>query len=72
MELQMLRNTRPINMLGLPSISVPCGLTGAGLPIGLQICGRPGAETSVLALARAYERAAAWREIKPYTHSSTS
>ena len=72
MELQMLHNTRPINMLGLPSISVPCGLTGAGLPIGLQICGRPGAETSVLALARAYERAVAWREIRPYTHSSTS
>jgi aspartyl-tRNA(Asn)/glutamyl-tRNA(Gln) amidotransferase subunit A len=65
MELQMLHNTRPINMLGLPTISVPCGFTAARLPIGLQISGRPGAEAGVLRLAHAYERAAGWRKIKP-------
>lgn len=53
-----LRNTRPFNVLGLPTISVPCGRTNAGLPIGLQISGAPGADTTVLALAAAYERAA--------------
>jgi aspartyl-tRNA(Asn)/glutamyl-tRNA(Gln) amidotransferase subunit A len=51
-----LRNTRPFNVLGWPTISVPCGQTSAGLPIGLQISGPPGGETAVLGLARAYER----------------
>ncbi len=68
MELQMLHNTRPVNMLGLPTISVPCGFSAARLPIGLQISGRPGAEAGVLRLAHAYERAAGWRQIKPSTH----
>jgi aspartyl-tRNA(Asn)/glutamyl-tRNA(Gln) amidotransferase subunit A len=69
MELQMLHNTRPINLLGLPTISVPCGFTAARLPIGLQISGPPGAEANVLRLAHAYERAAGWGKIKPSTHS---
>jgi aspartyl-tRNA(Asn)/glutamyl-tRNA(Gln) amidotransferase subunit A len=68
MELQMLHNTRPINLLGLPTISIPCGFTAARLPIGLQISGRPGAEANVLRLAHAYERAAGWGKIKPSTH----
>src|SRR5207302_8831818 len=38
-ELLMLRNTRPFNVLGAPAISVPCGFTAEGLPIGLQIAG---------------------------------
>ena len=50
-----LRNTRPFNVLGLPAISVPCGRTSAGLPIGLQITGAPGEDARVLALAAAYE-----------------
>ncbi len=53
-----LRNTRPFNVLGWPAISVPCGRTREGLPIGLQIAGAPGAEAMVVALAAAYERAA--------------
>jgi Asp-tRNA(Asn)/Glu-tRNA(Gln) amidotransferase A subunit family amidase len=56
-ELEMLRNTRPINMFGLPAISVPCGFTCDGLPIGLQIIGAAGAESTVLQLAHAYEQA---------------
>jgi aspartyl-tRNA(Asn)/glutamyl-tRNA(Gln) amidotransferase subunit A len=56
-ELIMLRNTRPFNVLGLPAISVPCGRTAAGLPVGLQIAAAPGREDMVVALAQAYERA---------------
>jgi aspartyl-tRNA(Asn)/glutamyl-tRNA(Gln) amidotransferase subunit A len=51
-----LRNTRPFNVLGWPTISVPCGQTNEGLPIGLQMSGPPGAEATLLALAEAYER----------------
>ncbi len=51
-----LRNTRAFNVLGWPTISIPCGRTSAGLPIGLQITGAPGAEATVLSLAAAYER----------------
>ena len=60
-ELVMLRNTRPFNVLGLPAISVPCGLTSAGLPVGLQIAGPPGGEAQVLAFARRFEKAQATR-----------
>ncbi len=56
-ELLLLRNTRPFNILGLPAISVPCGFTRAGLPVGLQIAGPPGGEARVLQLAHAYEQA---------------
>ena len=53
-----LRNTRPFNVLGWPTISVPCGRTREGLPIGLQISGAPGADATALELAAAYERVA--------------
>jgi aspartyl-tRNA(Asn)/glutamyl-tRNA(Gln) amidotransferase subunit A len=59
-ELAMLRNTRPWNALGLPTISVPCGFTKDGVPIGLQISGAPGDDSRVLALAHAYEQATDW------------
>jgi aspartyl-tRNA(Asn)/glutamyl-tRNA(Gln) amidotransferase subunit A len=64
-ELLMLRNTRPFNMLGLPTVSVPCGFTRAGLPIGLQITGPSGGEAMVLRLAYAYEQATDWHKRKP-------
>jgi aspartyl-tRNA(Asn)/glutamyl-tRNA(Gln) amidotransferase subunit A len=57
-ELVLLRNTRPFNVWGLPAISVPCGSTKNGLPIGLQIAGPPWREDLVLRLAQAYEQAA--------------
>ena len=60
-ELVMLRNTRPFNVLGLPTVSVPCGFTSAGLPVGMQIAGPPGAEATVLRLAHFYEQTAPWR-----------
>ena len=59
------RATRPFNMTGLPAISVPCGYTPDGLPIGLQIVGRPFDETSVLHVAYAYEQSTSWHERHP-------
>jgi aspartyl-tRNA(Asn)/glutamyl-tRNA(Gln) amidotransferase subunit A len=59
-ELRLLRNTRPFNVWGLPAISVPCGFTQSGLPIGLQIAGPHWREDLVLRLAHAYEQATAW------------
>jgi len=61
-ELRLLRNTRPFNVWGLPTISIPCGFTQAGLPIGLQIAGPPWREEVVLRLADAYEQATAWHK----------
>ena len=56
-ELKLLRNTRPFNVWGLPAISVPCGFTNDGLPIGVQIAGPHWREELVLRLAHAYEQA---------------
>ena len=56
-ELVLMRNTRMFDVLGTSGISVPCGTTAAGLPIGLQIIGAPGADAAVLRLAAAYEAA---------------
>ena len=56
-ELLLLRNTRPFNILGLPALSVPCGVTRAGLPVGLQIVGPPWADERVLRFGVAFERA---------------
>jgi aspartyl-tRNA(Asn)/glutamyl-tRNA(Gln) amidotransferase subunit A len=59
------RNTMPFNALGLPAISVPCGFTAAGLPIGLQIAGDAFDEATVLRVAAAYEAATDWRRTPP-------
>ena len=61
-EITLLRNTRPFNVWGLPAISLPCGFTKSGLPIGLQIAGPPWREDLVLRLAHAYEQATAWHK----------
>lgn len=61
-ELKLLRNTRPFNVWGLPAISVPCGFTQSGLPIGLQIAGPHWREDLVIRLAHAYEQATAWHK----------
>ncbi len=57
-----LRNTRPFNAYGVPTISIPCGFTRAGLPIGLQVAGPNFAEASLLSLAYAYEQATNWHK----------
>ena len=61
-ELKLLRNTRPWNVWGLPAISLPCGFTQSGLPIGLQMAGPHWREDLVLRLAQAYEQATAWHK----------
>ncbi|GIX49532.1 MAG: glutamyl-tRNA(Gln) amidotransferase subunit A [Candidatus Tectimicrobiota bacterium] len=59
------RNTLPFDFTGLPALSVPCGLTRAGLPVGLQIVGKPFAEATVLRVAYAYEQATPWHRQRP-------
>ncbi len=59
------QNTSPFDVLGLPTISVPCGFTNSGLPIGLQISGAPFAESTVLSLAHAYEQTTEWHKKRP-------
>jgi aspartyl-tRNA(Asn)/glutamyl-tRNA(Gln) amidotransferase subunit A len=58
-------NTAAFDVYGLPTISVPCGFSGSGLPIGLQISGNHFAESTVLALAHAYEQATGWHRRRP-------
>jgi len=55
----------PVNMAGFPAISLPCGFGGAGMPVGLQIIGRPFEEALLLRVARAYERVTAWGMRRP-------
>lgn len=64
-ELRLIRNTVPFNSFGIPTISVPCGFSRAGLPIGLQITGPRLGEARVFALARAYEQATEWDRREP-------
>ncbi len=54
-----------VNLAGLPGISVPCGFTAGGLPIGLQLIGQPFQEANLLAIAHAYERAHEWSRRQP-------
>jgi aspartyl-tRNA(Asn)/glutamyl-tRNA(Gln) amidotransferase subunit A len=60
----LIRLNRPQNLTGFPAITVPCGLTRSGLPIGLQIIGRAFDEETVLKLAHAYERATQWHFLR--------
>ena len=57
--------TRPFNLTGLPALSLPCGFDDEGMPIGLQIVGRPFDEASVLRAGYAFERATDWHERRP-------
>jgi aspartyl-tRNA(Asn)/glutamyl-tRNA(Gln) amidotransferase subunit A len=61
----LIRLNRPQNVTGLPAITVPCGFTRTGLPIAIQIIGRPFDETTVLRLAHAYEEATEWHYLRP-------
>jgi Asp-tRNA(Asn)/Glu-tRNA(Gln) amidotransferase A subunit family amidase len=54
-----------VTVLGLPAISVPCGFTRDGLPVGLQIVGRWRDEATVLRAAAAFEAAAPWARRRP-------
>ncbi len=52
--------TAPFNLTGVPAISVPCGFTTRGLPVGLQLASAPWTEAKLLRIARAYERETSW------------
>jgi aspartyl-tRNA(Asn)/glutamyl-tRNA(Gln) amidotransferase subunit A len=60
-----LENTGQFDVYGIPAVSVPCGFTAAGLPVGLMIAGPRFSESRVLALANAYERATEWHSRRP-------
>jgi aspartyl-tRNA(Asn)/glutamyl-tRNA(Gln) amidotransferase subunit A len=58
-------NTNPFNLPGMPALSLPCGFTAAGLPIGLQVVTRRWDEVTALRIAAAYERATDWHTRRP-------
>jgi aspartyl-tRNA(Asn)/glutamyl-tRNA(Gln) amidotransferase subunit A len=58
-------NTAAFDIYGLPTMTVPCGFSSAGLPIGLQLSGSHFAEATVLAVAHAYEQATEWHKRRP-------
>ncbi|MFH0878001.1 MAG: Asp-tRNA(Asn)/Glu-tRNA(Gln) amidotransferase subunit GatA [Candidatus Omnitrophota bacterium] len=53
------------NLAGVPAVSVPCGMTKSGLPIGMQILGKPFAEEEILRLVYHYEQKTPWHKVKP-------
>ncbi len=57
--------TGPFNLAGVPAISVPCGFTGSGLPLGIQLVGKPFAESMLFRVAHAYEQATEWHSRRP-------
>jgi len=62
---RLTRFTAPFNLAGLPAISIPCGFTKAGLPIGMQIIAKPWFDAKVLNAAYAYEQATEWHKQRP-------
>jgi aspartyl-tRNA(Asn)/glutamyl-tRNA(Gln) amidotransferase subunit A len=57
--------TISVNLAGLPGLSVPCGVDGNGMPIGLQVIGRPFDEATVLRVGQTYEQATDWHRRRP-------
>jgi aspartyl-tRNA(Asn)/glutamyl-tRNA(Gln) amidotransferase subunit A len=70
--LPQVRNTSPFDVNGWPAISIPCGFTSQGLPIGLQIIGPNGGESIIFQLAHAYEQATEWHKRRPQLPARTS
>jgi aspartyl-tRNA(Asn)/glutamyl-tRNA(Gln) amidotransferase subunit A len=61
----LMQYTRPFNLTGFPAITLPCGFSNQGLPVGLQLAGRPFEEATVLLAAHAYEQATEWHQMYP-------
>ena len=62
---RLTRFTAPFNLTGLPALSIPCGFTSTGLPIGLQVISKPWGEAKVLQAGQAFEQATEWHRKKP-------
>jgi aspartyl-tRNA(Asn)/glutamyl-tRNA(Gln) amidotransferase subunit A len=62
---QLTRFTRPINFLGLPSLAVPAGFDGEGMPISMQLVGRALSEDLLLRLGHAYQSICNWHQRRP-------
>jgi aspartyl-tRNA(Asn)/glutamyl-tRNA(Gln) amidotransferase subunit A len=62
---ELLRLTRPANLTGFPAISIPCGFTRDGLPVGLQLMAPRWGEARLLSIALAYEEATEWHKRRP-------
>jgi aspartyl-tRNA(Asn)/glutamyl-tRNA(Gln) amidotransferase subunit A len=58
-------NMPPFNITGLPALALPCGFSGSGLPLSLQLSGRPFEETTVLRVGHAYQQVTAWHTRRP-------
>jgi Asp-tRNA(Asn)/Glu-tRNA(Gln) amidotransferase A subunit family amidase len=58
-------NTSPFNLAGLPALALPCGFSATGLPLSLQLAGRPFDEATVLRVGHAYEQATDWHRRRP-------
>jgi aspartyl-tRNA(Asn)/glutamyl-tRNA(Gln) amidotransferase subunit A len=67
----MIRCTAPFNATGLPALSLPCGFTRAGLPVGLQLVARPFDEVTLVRAGHAYEQATGWHERRPPLERAT-
>ena len=63
--LSMIHHSFSANLTGQPALSVPCGFSRAGLPIGFQLLGRPFGEATLFRLARAYQRGTTWTTMQP-------
>ena len=55
----------PVSLIGLPALSVPVGFGAKGLPMGMQLIGRDGADAAILAMGDAYHRATDWPKQRP-------
>lgn len=70
--LALLRLNMPFNLTGLPAISFPCGFTDNGLPMGLQVAGKPFEEATVLRIAHAYQQLTDWHRREIITEERNS
>ena len=61
----LLRLTMPFNLAGLPTVSFPCGFSAEGLPVGIQVAGKPFEEATVLRVAHAYQQLTDWHRREP-------
>lgn len=67
---EIIANTQPFDVYGIPAVTVPCGFSGSGLPIGLTFAGPRFSESKILALARAFEQATDWHKRRPALSST--